>query len=149
MDRATALPGGSHVLIVDDLPEFLEVVQTLLDDEGVRVTTATMPPDDLEDVLALAPDAIVLDFLIAGTEIGCAFLERLKSDPRTAPIPVVVCTAAARLVERMADELTAWNCRVLPKPFELEDLLSALAVSLSQRARKDDSEGRFPAPLGR
>jgi CheY-like chemotaxis protein len=144
-----ALPGGSHVLIVDDLPEFLNVVQAILTDEGVRVTTATMPPDDLEDVLALAPDAIVLDFIIAGTEIGCDFLERLKSDPHTAPIPVVVCTAATRLVERMAADLTDWNCHVLPKPFELEDLLSALAVSLGQRGPKHDSDRRPPAPLGR
>lgn len=134
-----ALPGGAHVLVVDDLPEFLEVIQAVLAEEGVRVTTRTAPPDDPATILALAPDVIVLDFVIAGTESGLTFLERLKSDPRIAPIPVVVCTAATRLIERMADQLAAWNCRIVPKPFELEDLLDALAACLGTRTPDGDS----------
>lgn len=134
-----ALPGGAHVLVVGDLPEFLEVIQAVLADEGVRVTTRTEPPDDLAAILALAPDVIVLDFVIAGTERGLAFLEGPKSDPRTAPIPVVVCTAATRLIDRLAEQLTAWHCRIVPKPFELEELLDALAACLGARTPGSDS----------
>lgn len=134
-----ALPGGAHVLMVDDLPEFLEVIQAVLADEGARVTAQTAPPDDLATILELAPDVIVLDVVIAGTERGLIFLEQLKSDPRTAPIPVVVCTAATRLIERLADHLTAWHVRIVPKPFELEDLLDALAACLGARTPQGDS----------
>lgn len=141
-----ALPGGAHVLVVDDLPEFLEVIQAVLADEGVRVTARTAPPDDLATIVALAPDVIVLDFVIAGTDGGFVFLERLKSDPRTAPIPVVVCTAATRLIERRADQLAAWHCRMVPKPFELEDLLSALAACLSTRTPDGNGGAKASEP---
>ncbi|HEY8448442.1 MAG TPA: response regulator [Thermomicrobiales bacterium] len=128
-----------HVLVVDDLPEFLAVVQEVLEEEGLQVTTWLSPPNDLESVLELHPDVIVLDFVIAGAETGLVFLERLKGDPRTASVPVVVCTAAIRQVERLHDQLEAWHCRVLLKPFEIEDLLSAIGDSLAER--KSGSDG--------
>jgi two-component system nitrogen regulation response regulator NtrX len=52
----------THVLVIDDAPEILELLRELLEEEGFRVSTRADPPPDLDEIKALRPSLLVLDF---------------------------------------------------------------------------------------
>jgi transcriptional regulator with XRE-family HTH domain len=60
-------------------------------------------------------------------------LQRLKGDPATAQIPVLVCSADPRLLEALHAQLVAWDCAVLAKPFDLEAFLTTIQMCLARR----------------
>src|SRR5829696_1234300 len=113
-----------HVLVIDDDEVLCAVLREVFADDGLRATACVAPPADLDEVQRLAPDLILLDLVYGGERSGHAFLERLKADPATRGIPVVVCSAAVTDDDRA--QLTGWECAALPKPFELDDLLATI-----------------------
>ena len=126
--------GLPHVLVIDDTPEIRDLFQDVLDEEGYRVTLAADVPDDLNALRRLAPDLLLLDYSFSGTGAGWRLLNALKADAGLATLPVVLCTAAHEAVRERKDALRAWNVRVVLKPFELNDLVAALADALGQEA---------------
>ena len=131
-----------HVWVVDDDQGTLELYREILEEEGYRVTLAVSPEKEPAAVAALAPDLILLDLLFAHEQCGVTFLGRLKAHPATRPIPVLVCSAASRLLEEQHDQLVAWDCGVLTKPFGIEDLLAAIEACLVPHAQTALPGGR-------
>jgi CheY-like chemotaxis protein len=129
--------GAPLLLVVDDDEALLQLYRDLFQDEGYRLAVRTYPAADLADVRRDRPDAILLDLLFGQENAGWRFLERLKTDPRTAAIPVVVATADHRLVEQEQERLAAWCCGVVLKPFDIDDLASAVG-----RAAPGPSDGQ-------
>ena len=97
------------------------------------LTGAKDPAALLADVEHLAPDAVVLDYLIGGEALGWQFLQMLKMHPPTAGIPVVICTAAVKQVEELRPHLDAQGIGVVLKPFDIGQLLAAVAEALARR----------------
>jgi CheY-like chemotaxis protein len=122
---------GSHVLVMDDDQDMLDLYQDVLEDEGYQVTLAPSPAVDAAAIAALAPDLILLDLRFPRATDGLAVLERLKADPGTVAIPVLVCSGDARLLAELHERLLAWDCAVLPKPFDLDALLAAIQACLA------------------
>ena len=120
-----------HVLVVDDDQETLALFRDALEDEGYRVTTVADPRLEPAAVAALEPDLLILDLRFGPERGGVDLLERLKGDPATRPVPVLVCSADHRLLDELRDRLLAWDCAVLPKPFGLDELLPAVAACLA------------------
>jgi len=119
----------SHILVVNDTQEMLDLFQELLEEEGYRVTTS-LAVLDVDKIVALAPDLIVQDLLFAHVqETGWKFLELVRLSPELAKIPVILCTAAIDVVrdEEMAERLRRLNVRVVLKPFAIEELLEEIA----------------------
>jgi CheY-like chemotaxis protein len=114
------------ILVVDDDEALLQVYRDLFQDEGYRLAMRTYPAPDLADLRRDRPDAILLDLLFGQEIAGWRFLERLKTDPSTAAIPVVVATADHRLVEQHQRRLAAWRCGVVLKPFDIDELTAAV-----------------------
>jgi CheY-like chemotaxis protein len=83
---------GSKVLIVDDNQQNLELLAAYLEDEGVSVATAADGVEALEQVVAVAPDIILLDVMMPRMS-GFEVCRKLKSDPKTVDIPVIMVTA--------------------------------------------------------
>jgi DNA-binding response OmpR family regulator len=116
------------VLVVEDSEVIRDVITLLLEAEGYAVLST----DRGVDALALArneqPDAVTLDLALAQSD-GREILRRLKTDPATASIPIVVVSA-------FADALTAperWFADdVIAKPFDVEELLGRLDALLSR-----------------
>jgi CheY-like chemotaxis protein len=122
-----------HVLCVNDTREILDLLRELLEGEGYRVTTS-MVLLDLDKTKAVAPDVIVQDIMFEGNqEPGWKYLLLARLDPELARIPVVLCTGATSMVhdERMAAHLDRLGVRVVLKPFNIEDLLTALREVLA------------------
>jgi signal transduction histidine kinase/DNA-binding response OmpR family regulator len=82
---------GPTVLVIDDDPAVLDLMQRFLAKEGFAVRTAASGPDGLALARALRPAAITLDVMMPGMD-GWAVLAALKADPELAPIPVVMVT---------------------------------------------------------
>ncbi len=92
-----AAPVGSatsrRVLLVDDQPFFLAMAQNLLRPGGYKVQTASNGREALQVARTTRPDVILLDVEMPGMD-GFETCRRLKADPATAEIPIVMLTAS-------------------------------------------------------
>jgi CheY-like chemotaxis protein len=109
------------VLVVDDNIDFHQLVSRSLTGAPYLVTGERDPRLAVETALQTAPDAILLDVMMPGLD-GWEVLGRLRRHPRTAHIPVIVCTILPQ--EELALSLGASG--FLRKPVNPEGILSAL-----------------------
>jgi CheY-like chemotaxis protein len=133
--KADAAP--RHILVINDTVAILELFRTLLEDEGYRVTTDDFSVDMLamlDRVKAERPDLIVLDFIVVDEGKGWQFLQMLKMDRATRDIPVIVCTAAAKLVAELQAHLDEMGVAVVLKPFDIDIILAEIARKLNSPA---------------
>jgi CheY-like chemotaxis protein len=133
--KADAAP--RHILVINDTVAILELFRTLLEDEGYRVTTDDFSIDMLamlDRVKAERPDLIVLDFIVGDEGKGWQFLQMLKMDRATRDIPVIVCTAAAKLVAELQAHLDVMGVAVVLKPFDIDIILAEIARKLNSPA---------------
>ncbi len=120
----------AHVLVVDDAPEMRDLFADVLAVDGHRATCLAAAPT-ADEVAALAPDLVILDLLLGADAAPAVGLVRaLRADARTAAVPVVVCSAAPRLLRELGDVLGGLVAWTLEKPFELDDLLRLVAACL-------------------
>jgi CheY-like chemotaxis protein len=118
-----------HIFVINDTVAILELFTALLEDEGYRVTTdmfSVEMSELLNRVKADRPDLLVLDFVIQDEGKGWQFLQLLKMGPDTRDIPVIVCTAAAKLVEELQTHLDNMGVAVVLKPFDIDHLLAQI-----------------------
>src|SRR4051794_13700632 len=88
---APALP-GFRVLVVDDDPDLGTFLARMRESEGMGAETVLSGDAAMVHVMAAPPDLILLDVLMPGID-GFDVCERLKGDPATAMIPIVLVTA--------------------------------------------------------
>ncbi len=84
--------GRARVLVVDDSPTALYLLRTVFESEQYDVVTATDGIEGLDEVRRRAPDIIVTDSVMPGLD-GFALLKRLREDPATRLIPVIMLTS--------------------------------------------------------
>lgn len=117
------MPTSRHVLIVDDDAPILDALQTLLEDEGFVVSTATNGRDALTAVQGgLRPDIILLDVMMPVMD-GWSFWRATRDLPEVARIPVVVVSADRDITGKAA---AAGVPAALAKPFDIDDLLKVI-----------------------
>lgn len=107
------------VLIIEDDPDILDMMDFILTDRGYEVIGSDCA-EPLREIHKLKPDLILMDNRIKDG-FGNDFCRLLKSDPATAHYPVVLSSANPDL------QLMAKNCLAdgyLAKPFELEELVA-------------------------
>ena len=112
----------NDVLVVDDDPDMLEVMELVLRDAGYATRTAFNGRQALDAVAAGMPALILLDMLMPvmnGWQFAREFRARYG-----AGAPIVVATAAEHVHSR-GDAIAAAD--VLPKPFEVSELLRIVA----------------------
>src|SRR6202795_4662404 len=124
----------SRVLVVEDDPHVREAVERALRFEGYDVHTAVDGNDALLRVEELAPDVIVLDVLMPGTD-GLAVCRILRD--RGDSTPVLMLTARHEVSDRVAG-LDAGADDYLVKPFALEELLARLRALLRRTIGGDE-----------
>ena len=127
------------ILVVDDEADIRELCETLLRAEGFEVLVAEDVPGCLERATSGRPDMILLDWMLPGQD-GMQGLVQLKSDPRTASVPVVMCTAFSGPMEiNLARHHGADG--YLAKPFEADDLLGTVHRVLYNNSSIGSPEG--------
>jgi len=125
----------SKVLIVDDNPQNLELLEAYMEDlPGVQTLTATNGLTALEVVRRERPDLVLLDVMMPKMS-GFEVCKQMKADPDIADIPVVMVTA---LNEPMDIErgLDSGTNDYLTKPVSRQDLLGRVKSLLRSKHRK-------------
>jgi CheY-like chemotaxis protein len=111
----------STVLVIDDNEGLAELLERYLAGYLCRVVAALDGQEGLRQAQNLAPEAIVLDVMMPETH-GWQVLQRLKNDPRTSGIPVIVCSVIT--LPELAQALGAAG--FLAKPVRQDDVMDAL-----------------------
>jgi CheY-like chemotaxis protein len=120
-----------HILAINNDQSVLELFRDLLEDEGYQVSIQTYLDKDLNAIATMAPDLIILDYMWPGEDSGWSLLQMLRMDPRTASLPIVLCTGAVREVESLATHLTDMDIQVVLKPFDIDTLAAAIRGALA------------------
>jgi signal transduction histidine kinase len=124
----------SRVLVVDDISKNLQVVGTMLRNEGYHVMPATSGPQALERAQAQPPDLILLDLMMPEMD-GLEVCRRLKAEPLTRSIPVIFLTASDEM-EHLVKGLSVGAVDYVTKPFNAPELLARVRTHLElQHAR--------------
>lgn len=133
------------ILVVEDEPYILEIVSFLLQAEGYRVLQATNGLDALSVVEYERPDLIVSDVRMPGMD-GFSLCEQVRRNPDLVQIPFIFLTARSERGDiRRGMGLGADD--YLIKPFEPDELLSAVAARLSRAAQTQAAIDRAGADL--
>ena len=91
---------SARVLVVDDILPNVKLLEAKLASEYYDVLTATNGMDALEKVASQSPDIVLLDVMMPGMD-GFEVCARIKADPSTAHIPVVMVTALTDTADRI------------------------------------------------
>lgn len=131
-----------HVLVVDDEPDILELVRYNLEKEGFAVTGVATGEDALAAARTKLPDLVVLDLMLPGVD-GLEVCRRLKSEPATQQVPIVMLTAKGTEADIVAGlELGASD--YVTKPFSPRVLTARVRATLRRRDASED-EGTLHA----
>lgn len=132
-----------HILVVDDEPAIVTVVQDRLEREGFVVRAVASGEEALARVDADPPDLIVLDVMLPGVD-GFEVLRRLRGTGRK--VPVIVLTARDEDVDKIVGlEMGADDYMV--KPFNPRELSARIRAVLRRQAELKTMEARVQATL--
>jgi two-component system, cell cycle response regulator DivK len=116
---------GELILIVEDNERNLKLVRDVLEFHGYETAEARSAEAGLEIASDRLPQLILMDLQLPGSD-GFTALTRLRSDPRTASIPVVAVTAFAMMADRDRC-LTSGFDGYVEKPVSIRDLPQQVA----------------------
>lgn len=117
---------GKRILVVNDTEEILQIFLDILAPEGYDVVLYSYAINDMDEVQRIKPDLVILDLIFGQEKTGWQMLQKMKMTRATATIPVIVCTAATREVREIQGYLQAKGVSLVPKPFDIDDLLAAV-----------------------
>jgi len=119
-----------RILVVDDDPRLLHVVAMYLSIEGYEVDTASNGDEGLRLLEQRRPDLVILDVMMPGVD-GLEACRRIKSNPETRTIPVVLFTALSR-TDDVENGRAAGANRFINKPFSLIGLGAVIRSFLAE-----------------
>lgn len=132
------VPGASRrVLVVDDNKVIRQLIRVNLELEGLEVVTAADGVECLDVVHQVLPDVITLDVVMPRLD-GLRTAARLRSDPRTEHLPIVIVSACSQY--EVEAGLDVGVDAFLAKPFEPAELVQ-LVTELASRARSARVDG--------
>lgn len=117
---------AKRIAVINDDTVFLALLHDLLSEEGYETHLFHEGAASYEQVRELDPHVIILDVRMESPEAGWKVLELFKLDPALTRRPIVVCSADLTQLQDRAAYLKSKGCEILPKPFDLDDLLNLL-----------------------
>jgi CheY-like chemotaxis protein/DNA-binding CsgD family transcriptional regulator len=122
--------GADVVLVVDDVPDNIALLNDALDEAGYTVLVATSGEAALGLAARALPDIVLLDAVMPGLD-GFEVARRLKADPDTAPIPIVFMTGLTE-TEHVVAAFGAGGSDYVTKPIRPREVLARIAAHLQQ-----------------
>lgn len=119
------------ILVVEDIPNVLELLEVTLRFKGYPVVTARNGQEALEVVNKERPALIITDILMPRMD-GYSLVHALRKDPRTRDIPVIFLSATYITQEDKNFALNLGAVRFIEKPIDTEDFLLTVAEILTQ-----------------
>lgn len=135
MTPARAAPGGivanTRILVVDDEPDVVALIDRTLRAEGFDVLTAYDGIAALDVASSQKPDMVLLDIMMPMMS-GYEVCEQLKANPQTQQIPVV-CISSAHTPDARAQSLRCGAVTLVTKPFMPSELIAQIRRHLPKR----------------
>jgi two-component system, NtrC family, sensor kinase len=134
MDSTLTTP--TRILVVDDHPDNLDLLEALLGRQNYDVDRAENGPSALRQVALSPPDLILLDIMMPEMD-GYEVCTTLKSNPQTAAIPVIFISA----LTDAADKVKAFQVGgmdYITKPFQMKEILARVNHHLTIRRLQQD-----------
>jgi CheY-like chemotaxis protein len=129
------------ILVVEDVPNVLELLDVTLRFKGYPVVTARNGQEAL-DIIKKEPPALVITDILMPKMDGYALAHRLRSNPQTRHIPLIFLSATYVTPEDKQFAISIGAVRFIEKPIDTEEFLLTVAELLTQEAEA------VPEPLG-
>ena len=130
---------GGVILVVDDLPQNVKLLDAILSPRGFTVITASSGREALDKVAASPPDIVLLDIVMPEID-GYEVCRRLRANPATSFLPVVMITASGSQERMGAIEAGADDFVV--KPFDQSELLARVRSLMRIKRYHDTIEAQ-------
>ena len=130
----------ANILIVDDTPNNLRLLSTMLTDKGYKVRKAINGERALKAVRGMTPDLVLLDIMMPDMN-GYDVCRRLKNSPDTRNIPVIFISA----LDDEMDKVLAFDVGgvdYIPKPFQIQEVLARVENHLTLRRQQKQLEAQ-------
>jgi CheY-like chemotaxis protein len=127
----------SRITVVNDNPEFLDLVREILEDDRHDTTTLDGDRQDvLHAIRASDPELLMIDLRTkAGVLHGWDVAQAVRRDPSLAGVPILVCSGDVQALRDIEDELSQMHqVRSVVKPFGIDELTDAIDGLLAEHA---------------
>ena len=114
------------ILVVDDIADCRNVLAAMLEGQGYTVRTADCGEAALASIASKRPDVVLLDIMMPGMS-GLEVLERVRSTPVTASLPVILLTARSS-DDDMVNGYQMGADYYIPKPCTVRQLVHGLSI---------------------
>ena len=131
MNSNQALVPLADILVVDDTPDNLRLLSTMLSEQGYKVRKVISGQLALRVVSVASPDLILLDINMPQMN-GYEVCEQLKSDPNTERIPVIFISALDDVLDKVK-AFEVGGVDYITKPFQCEEVLARVKNQLTLR----------------
>lgn len=135
-DRREMETKREKILVVDDEPHIIELIELYLAREGFRVVSALDGDSAIEVFRAENPDLVVLDMMLPGKH-GFNVLREIRS---STGVPVLMLTASESVADRTLG-LELGSGGVLLKPFDPGEMVSMVKTALCHRVTPGEAGG--------
>jgi len=124
---------SGYVLIVEDVPDILRLLEETLKFKGYRAVTAVNGQEALEIIKRSRPSLVITDIMMPKLD-GFGLVHRLRIDPETRNIPVIFLTATYVALEDKAFALNIGVTRFIEKPVNFERFLETIKELMTEGA---------------
>jgi signal transduction histidine kinase len=131
MNKEQELSSPGNILVVDDKPENLRLLSTLLSERGYQCRAVLNGPMALRAVQTKAPDLVLLDIMMPQMD-GYEVCQKLKEDQKTREIPVIFLSAKDEVFDKIK-AFTLGAVDYISKPFQVEEVLARIENQLVLR----------------
>ena len=122
------------ILIIEDDEDVQEILTALLQKGGYRVQAADTGEEGVAACARILPDLVILDIKMPGLS-GFDALQRIKSDPKTKEIPVIMCSAFSDVAD-VEECCKHGACDYITKPFDLDRVLANVSAALAKHPKR-------------
>ena len=129
----------ARVTVVNDNPEFLELVSDILEDDRYETTTIDGDrPDALDEVRASRPDLLMIDLRMGSEGLhGWDIAQQVRADPAFTGLPVLICSADVLALKSLEGDLDdTRHVQSLTKPFSIDELIGVIDGMLAEGAAR-------------
>jgi DNA-binding response OmpR family regulator len=121
----------TRVVCIEDEPEMIDLVRLILSRKGFEVIGAPGGQEGLEAIAEMHPSLVLLDLMMPDMD-GWEVYQRMKGNPESSHIPVIVVTAKAQGIDKMLGLHIAKVDDYITKPFSPAELLSSVEKVLAE-----------------
>jgi DNA-binding response OmpR family regulator len=120
----------ARIAVINDDQAIVDMLTDFLQDAGYETIDCLAGDGSYDLIRREHPVLVIIDLQMEQPEAGLHVLQKLRADPATVNIPVIICSADGRHLRKKAAAIHALNGEVLDKPFNLDSLLAKIHTLL-------------------